>query len=132
MFSLAILNVFIAQLWLALLTHAAPIAEETLTATGHGNAWQYGTGGGILGLIVLVLDVIAFSKSFFVCPQIYRTLYSSDKGMFSFLVASKRLARFANQSCAQLQQSRSSGRTASRAASCSGAWSSSSSPSSAW
>ncbi|TLS28137.1 hypothetical protein PpBr36_01988 [Pyricularia pennisetigena] len=60
MFSLSILNVFIAQLWLALLTHAAPIAEETLTATGHGNAWQYGTGGGILGLIVLILDVIAF------------------------------------------------------------------------
>ncbi|CZT10583.1 hypothetical protein WAI453_003055 [Rhynchosporium graminicola] len=36
------------------------MAEEMLTTTGHGNAWQFGAGGGIIGLIVLVLDVIAF------------------------------------------------------------------------
>merc|ERR1712225_121531 len=36
------------------------MAEETLTAASHGNAWKYGSGGGIVGLIVLVLDVIAF------------------------------------------------------------------------
>ncbi|KAG4430935.1 hypothetical protein IFR05_013573 [Cadophora sp. M221] len=36
------------------------MAEETFTATTHGNAWKYGSGGGIIGLIVLVLDIIAF------------------------------------------------------------------------
>ncbi|KAK0122519.1 hypothetical protein ONS95_010747 [Cadophora gregata] len=36
------------------------MAEETMLATSHGNAWKYGSGGGIVGLIVLVLDVIAF------------------------------------------------------------------------
>ncbi|KAL2066767.1 hypothetical protein VTL71DRAFT_2839 [Oculimacula yallundae] len=36
------------------------MAEEMLTTTGHGNAWKYGSGGGIVGLIVLVLDIIAF------------------------------------------------------------------------
>ncbi|CAI4214478.1 unnamed protein product [Parascedosporium putredinis] len=44
------------QLLLASLAFAAPI--ET---ADHGNAWQYGTGGGIIGLIVLILDVIVFS-----------------------------------------------------------------------
>ncbi|KAH7370945.1 hypothetical protein BKA65DRAFT_26645 [Rhexocercosporidium sp. MPI-PUGE-AT-0058] len=36
------------------------MAEETFSATTHGNAWKYGSGGGIVGLIVLVLDIIAF------------------------------------------------------------------------
>jgi len=35
------------------------MAEETLTAQGS-NTWQYGTGGGIIGFIVLVLDIIVF------------------------------------------------------------------------
>ncbi|KAI1844472.1 hypothetical protein JX265_010033 [Neoarthrinium moseri] len=47
------------QLCLATLALAAPIAGE-VTATGHGDAWQYGTGGGIIGFIVLVLDIIVF------------------------------------------------------------------------
>jgi hypothetical protein len=53
-----LLSSVIIQLCMAVLAFAAPIADETLTATGHGNAWQYGTGGGILGFIVLILDII--------------------------------------------------------------------------
>lgn len=45
------MQLFIAHLFLASLALAAPIADETVTATAGGNAWQYGTGGGILGLI---------------------------------------------------------------------------------
>ena len=47
------------QLFLATLAMAAPIADDTVTAAGE-NAWQYGTGGGIVGLIVLVLDIMVF------------------------------------------------------------------------
>ncbi|KXT07014.1 hypothetical protein AC578_7202 [Pseudocercospora eumusae] len=47
------------QLCLAALTFAAPIADETLT-TMKADAWQYGTGGGIVGFIVLILDVIVW------------------------------------------------------------------------
>ncbi|PKS08725.1 hypothetical protein jhhlp_004778 [Lomentospora prolificans] len=43
------------QLLLASFAFAAPIE-----AADHGNAWQYGTGGGIIGLIVLILDIIVF------------------------------------------------------------------------
>lgn len=39
------------------------LAEETLVAATHGNTWQYGAGGGVLGFIVLILDIIVFSKS---------------------------------------------------------------------
>jgi hypothetical protein len=45
------------QLSLICLAAAAP-----LTTQNHGNSWQYGTGGGVLGLIVLVLDIIVVSK----------------------------------------------------------------------
>ncbi|EMR62481.1 hypothetical protein UCREL1_10583 [Eutypa lata UCREL1] len=47
------------QLCLAALVAAAPIADETMTAT-KATPWQYGTGGGIIGFIVLVLDIIVF------------------------------------------------------------------------
>ena len=47
------------------------MAEETLTAASHGNAWKYGSGGGIVGLIVLVLDVIAFSTSLIFLSYIF-------------------------------------------------------------
>ncbi|KLU86322.1 hypothetical protein MAPG_05336 [Magnaporthiopsis poae ATCC 64411] len=60
----AIFTTLFAQLWLALLASAAPLAEDVVTATGHGNAWQYGTGGGILGLIVLILDIIVLIEVF--------------------------------------------------------------------
>lgn len=53
---------FLSQLLFAALAFAAPIADETVKATAGGNAWQYGTGGGILGLIVLILDVIVFGS----------------------------------------------------------------------
>jgi hypothetical protein len=39
------------------LVTAAPVMVETT----KGNAWQYGAGGGIVGFIVLILDIIVFS-----------------------------------------------------------------------
>lgn len=41
----------ILQLALASLAMAAPMTIES-------NSWQYGTGGGIIGFIVFILDVI--------------------------------------------------------------------------
>ncbi|KAH6654843.1 hypothetical protein BKA67DRAFT_290157 [Truncatella angustata] len=52
------LTIFL-QLCLATLALAAPMAGEITTA-GHGDAWQYGTGGGIIGFVVLILDIIVF------------------------------------------------------------------------
>jgi hypothetical protein len=43
------------QLMLCAVAEAAPIQAES-------NSWQYGTGGGVLGFIVLVLDIMAWSK----------------------------------------------------------------------
>ncbi|QDS72712.1 hypothetical protein FKW77_003480 [Venturia effusa] len=37
------------------LVTAAPITTES-----HGNSWQYGAGGGVVGFIVLILDIIVF------------------------------------------------------------------------
>ncbi|EXL41287.1 hypothetical protein FOCG_16100 [Fusarium oxysporum f. sp. radicis-lycopersici 26381] len=53
-------NAFIAflQLWLATLAIAAPIADE-VTVTG-AEPWHYGTGGGIIGFIILVLDILVW------------------------------------------------------------------------
>lgn len=45
------------QLSLAALCYAAPLS------TTSSNASQYGTGGGIIGFIVLVLDILVWSKS---------------------------------------------------------------------
>lgn len=39
---------------------AAPIGDEPVTTTS--NAIGYGTGGGIAGLIILILDIIVISK----------------------------------------------------------------------
>ncbi|PQE21081.1 Cardiolipin synthase protein [Rutstroemia sp. NJR-2017a WRK4] len=44
------------QLFFTIAVAAAPIVE----ATGHGNAWKYGSGGGVIGFIVLILDIIVF------------------------------------------------------------------------
>ncbi|KEF60293.1 uncharacterized protein A1O9_05144 [Exophiala aquamarina CBS 119918] len=41
------------QLALASLATAAPVKAQS-------NSWQYGTGGGIIGLIVFILDIIVF------------------------------------------------------------------------
>ncbi|KAF5535584.1 cardiolipin synthase [Fusarium napiforme] len=46
------------QLWLATLAFAAPIADD-VTVTG-AEPWHYGTGGGIIGFIVLVLDILVW------------------------------------------------------------------------
>lgn len=59
MIQIASLTALIFQLCLASLAIGAPVGDE-LAATGHGNSWQYGTGGGIIGLVVLVLDIIVF------------------------------------------------------------------------
>ena len=40
---------------------AAPIANEDMNVLGMNPAQQYGTGGGILGFIVVVLDLIVWS-----------------------------------------------------------------------
>ncbi|KAK6836662.1 hypothetical protein PG990_014131 [Apiospora arundinis] len=45
------------QLCLAALAFAAPLADETMKTTG--TPMQYGTGGGIIGFIILILDIIA-------------------------------------------------------------------------
>jgi hypothetical protein len=50
----------ILQLCLAALCSAAPIAADEFT-TLNSNATQYGTGGGIIGFIVLVLDILVWS-----------------------------------------------------------------------
>lgn len=44
------------QLALSSVAFAAPLTTQS-------NSWQYGTGGGILGFIVFILDVIVISKS---------------------------------------------------------------------
>ena len=49
---------FLLQLCLATLGWAAPLQAEMVD-----NTVSYGTGGGIIGLIVLILDIIVFSKS---------------------------------------------------------------------
>lgn len=50
------ISTLILQLAMASLAVAAP------TMHVESNAWQYGTGGGIVGLIVLILDIIVFGK----------------------------------------------------------------------
>jgi hypothetical protein len=48
------------QFCLAALAMAAPIANENAKVLGMNPAQQYGTGGGIVGFIVLVLDIIVW------------------------------------------------------------------------
>jgi len=31
-----------------------------MTTQNHGNAWRYGAGGGVVGFVVLILDIIVF------------------------------------------------------------------------
>ncbi|KAF5004230.1 hypothetical protein FDECE_9259 [Fusarium decemcellulare] len=47
------------QLWLATLAFAAPIADDAVSATS-AKPWHYGTGGGIIGFIILILDIIVW------------------------------------------------------------------------
>ncbi|GAO50943.1 hypothetical protein G7K_5061-t2 [Saitoella complicata NRRL Y-17804] len=60
-------------------------AEDFVDATiaaGHGNAWKYGTGGGLIGLIVFVLDVMVFSMSLPLCFPLLPFLEGFD-GMYA-------------------------------------------------
>ncbi|KAM5343997.1 hypothetical protein ACJ41O_012534 [Fusarium nematophilum] len=57
MFSPAIISFL--HLWLATLVFAAPLAEEGVSATGT-SPWEYGTSGGIIGFIILVLDILVW------------------------------------------------------------------------
>lgn len=41
---------------------AAPIANDEATILGMSPQQQYGAGGGVLGFIVLVLDIIVWSE----------------------------------------------------------------------
>ncbi|KAK0376193.1 hypothetical protein CLIM01_06459 [Colletotrichum limetticola] len=59
----AVFAQFLLQLCFALLAVAAPASDPAVGTAAHGNTWQYGTGGGILGFIVLVLDIIVFRES---------------------------------------------------------------------
>lgn len=42
---------------------ASSAVASPISAQGHGDAWQYGTGGGIIGFIVLILDIIIIRES---------------------------------------------------------------------
>ncbi|KAK3935621.1 hypothetical protein QBC46DRAFT_397028 [Diplogelasinospora grovesii] len=71
MLSNALISNFILQFCLASLAFALPFADETLAtrsegvaAVVHENSWQFGTGGGILGLVVLILDILVFIEVF--------------------------------------------------------------------
>ncbi|CAG8953665.1 hypothetical protein HYFRA_00006554 [Hymenoscyphus fraxineus] len=39
---------------------AFAMAEEKVIAQGHGNSLAYGTSGGVIGFIILILDIIVF------------------------------------------------------------------------
>ena len=54
------IQLILLQLFLTALTFAAPLSSGSEFHTT--DAVGYGTGGGIVGLIVLVLDVLVFSK----------------------------------------------------------------------
>lgn len=64
MFNLALTALM--QLAFCLLANAAPITTQS-------QSWQAGTGGGIVGLIVLILDIIAWGK--FLLSTILLVLY---------------------------------------------------------
>jgi hypothetical protein len=51
----------VLQLTLASMAAAAPVKAQS-------NTWQYGTGGGIVGLIVFILDLIVICE--YLCPSI--------------------------------------------------------------
>jgi hypothetical protein len=63
-------NIFL-QLCLAALCYAAPIADETLSTMD--STTQYGAGGGIVGFIVLVLDILVWSESPSYSPTVIRS-----------------------------------------------------------
>jgi hypothetical protein len=67
-------NIFL-QLCLAALCYAAPIADETLSTMD--STTQYGAGGGIVGFIVLVLDILVWSESPSYSPTVIRSVLTN-------------------------------------------------------
>ena len=49
-------------LYTFLLMLASLVAAAPVEAQASGNTWGYASGGGVVGFIVLVLDIIVFSK----------------------------------------------------------------------
>jgi hypothetical protein len=61
------LNMFLQFSLLSILSLLSlTMAEETLSTSSHGNVWKYGSSGGLIGFIVLILDIIVFSTSRFI------------------------------------------------------------------
>jgi hypothetical protein len=65
----SLLSSLVIQICLAVLAVAAPVAEETLTTTKHGHL-GFGTGGGILGLVVFILDIIIIGTLRLITPEL--------------------------------------------------------------
>jgi hypothetical protein len=57
-----IFNMYQTSLLLALQVAFASIVSAA-PVQAQSNSWQYGTGGGIIGFIVLILDIIVIRKS---------------------------------------------------------------------
>lgn len=75
----------ILQLCLAALCYGAPIADEsfkTMDATT-----QYGAGGGVIGFIVLVLDILVWSKSRSQVRVVFRIVLTPAQSRSSSLPA---------------------------------------------
>ncbi|KAF3930333.1 hypothetical protein ABW19_dt0206323 [Dactylella cylindrospora] len=53
---------FLLTALFASLAMGTPVPEELVTI--QSNAWGYGTGGGIIGFIVLILDIFVFIEVF--------------------------------------------------------------------
>merc|ERR1711964_932114 len=53
-------NMYTFQAALSFLLAASALAAPMSTEAVQENAWKYGTGGGIIGFIVLILDIMIF------------------------------------------------------------------------
>ena len=51
-------------------------ASETVSTSSHGNSWKFGTGGGIIGFIILILDIIVFGMN----DHVYLSVTLGDDG----------------------------------------------------
>ncbi|CAL3972223.1 unnamed protein product, partial [Diplocarpon coronariae] len=51
-----VFQIALSSLLFATLAIAQPISTEAV----QENAWKYGTGGGVVGFIVLILDIMVF------------------------------------------------------------------------
>lgn len=80
-----LLSNIILQLCFASFGLAAPVSTEALD-----NSWQYGTGGGLIGLVVLILDIIVFGTSMlFSFSRVNLHLMSNHDRMLTLLPNSR-------------------------------------------